>query len=151
MSGKFYLSKFLCNYVTSTRIYLWYLQMNAKSDLYVKAVIILLGTIQTCYCLPHLSLPAWTPPMPFVFSHEWVAWVGRAFDLGTVTDFVPAIGMVTAGLLTALVGVNERFCQRFIQSAICFQGLAILVLFVMDTAVPKMGEMLVYAGPVVSP
>jgi hypothetical protein len=115
-----------------------------KNDLYASFLLISIGSIQTLFSLPHVYLPPWTGHMPFVFSHAWIAWFGRTFDVGTAIDFFPAAGMIAAGLLAALVGAHQRVSHRLVETAICCQTVALVTLVFMDLAVPKVCEIIAY-------
>jgi hypothetical protein len=115
-----------------------------KNEFYVSFLLICIGSVQTLFSLPHVYLPPWAGHMPFLFSHAWITWFGRTFDAGTAIEFFPAAGMVTAGLLAAVVGVHQRVSHRLVETAICCQTVALGTLVVMDFAVPKFCEMLAY-------
>jgi len=115
-----------------------------KNDLYASFLLISIGSLQTLFSLPHVYLPPWTGHMPFVFSHEWTLWFLRTFDAGTAIEFFPAAGMITAGVLAALVGAHQRVNHRLVEAAIGFQTVALATLLVMDLAVPKFCEMIAY-------
>ena len=118
--------------------------MIIKNDLYVSFLLISIGSIQTLFSLPHVFLPPWVGHMPFVFSHAWIAWFWHTFDAGTAIEFFPAAGMITSGVLVALVGAHQRVNHRLVETAICFQTFALGTLLIMDLAVPKVCEMIAY-------
>lgn len=113
-----------------------------KNDLYVNVLLIALGGIQTAFSLPHVYVTPWTCHMPFLFSHEWVAWFYSTFDVSRAIDFFPAIGLFAAGMSAAAVGVYQRMSNRLVETAICFQTLAVAILLVMNLAVPELFEMI---------
>lgn len=118
--------------------------MVIKNDIYASFLLISIGSVQTLFSLPHVSLPPWAGHMPFVFSHAWTVWFWHTFDAGTAIEFFPAAGMITAGLLAALVGAHQRVNHRLVEAAIGFQTVALATLVVMDLAVPKVCEMIAY-------
>lgn len=118
-------------------------QDTVKYDLYGKTIpLLFLGIFQAWFWLPRLNPQPWVPPAPFVFSHEWIAWCSR-IDLGTATDFIPAVAMFLAGFLTALAGIGQREKNRFVGISILFQMLAITTVVVMDVAVPIFAHIVV--------
>lgn len=117
-----------------------------KYDLYGKTIpLLFLGGFQACYWLPRLASPPRVLPTPFFFSHEWIFWCFR-IDLGTATDFIPAVVMFLAGFMTALAGTRQLGKNQFVGISILFQTLAIAITVVMDVAVPKVLEVLAYGN-----
>lgn len=112
-----------------------------KNDFYTSVSLIALGGIQTFFSLAHVHVSPWTCPMPFVFSHAWVAWFLSSFDVAKAIEFFPAIGLLAAGMSATAVGVY-RVSHRLVEVAIWFQTLAIMVLLVMNLAVPEIFEFL---------
>lgn len=113
-----------------------------KNDLYINVLLIALGGIQTLFSLPHVCLTPWSCHMPFIFSHEWVAWFFSTFDVARAIEFFPAIGLFAAGMSAAAVGVYQRMSSRLVEMAICFQTLAVTIILVMNLAVPKIFEIM---------
>lgn len=120
-----------------------------KNDLYTNVSLIALGGIQTLFSLPHVCLTPWTCHMPFVFSHEWIAWFFSTFDVARAIEFFPAVGLFAAGMSATAVGVYQRMSGRLVETAICFQTLAVTILLVMHLAVPRIFEIM-SGGPLIA-
>lgn len=120
-----------------------------KNDLYVSVLLIALGGIQTFFSLPHVYVTPWSCHMPFVFSHAWVAWFFSEFDVARAIEFFPAVGLFAAGMSATAVGVYQRMSGRLVETAVCFQSLAVTILLVMHLAVPKIFEIL-SGGPLIA-
>ena len=112
-----------------------------KSDLYTSVSLIALGGIQTFFSLAHVHFTSWTCDMPFVFSHAWMAWFFSTFDVAKAIDFFSAIGLFAAGMSVAAVGLY-RVSHRLVEVAIWLQTLAIMILVVMNLAVPEVFEIM---------
>ena len=121
-----------------------------KNDLYGSAILAFVGIIQTCFSLPHIHVAPWSWPVPFDFSHQWIAQFFGTFNIATAIDFFPAVGMAAAGFLAALVGIRQQVSTRMIETAICFQTVALAILFVMDLAVPKVYEIMACGSMIVA-
>ncbi len=76
--------------------------------------IVALGLLEVLLWCPNLLSPPWD-------------WYGRRFDLGSAIDFVPAVAMVVAGVLSVLVGVHKVPAQRTLRQAIWANVGAIVV------------------------
>ena|ERR1051326_499052 len=90
-----------------------------------------MGLLQALVWLPNLFDPPWSLPTPLIFG-RWILWSGSYFDLGRATDFFPALSMVLSGLFMSLVGFRRIFTDRSLKRAILAEGLAILVLVLMQ-------------------
>jgi hypothetical protein len=94
-------------------------------------LLIVVSVVQTIFWLPFLFMQPWTLPTPVVFSHRWVVWFPGAFDLGTATDFFPAVVMIAGGLLAIVIGFRRRLTHRFIDVAVWCEILAAVVFVLM--------------------
>jgi hypothetical protein len=95
-------------------------------------MLIVVSLVQTIIWLPYLSILPWTLSVP-VRDGRWIIWwCSGTFDLGTATDFFPAVMMVIAGLLAVTIGFRRRLTNRIIRIAVWLEVLAVAVLVAMD-------------------
>jgi len=70
------------------------------------------STIQIILWAPYLLDPCWTIPRPWILGGRWIKFFPPLFCLGTATDFIPALFMVTAGLIALFAAPHPAKPKR---------------------------------------
>ena len=86
-----------------------------------------LALLQTVFWIPYLFEVPWTLPEATMIGRHWL-WSDVHFDLGTATDFVPAVAMVLAGACAMTVGLRRHLSSSAILWAIRADAGALFVL-----------------------
>jgi hypothetical protein len=87
----------------------------------------ILAMLQTLFWIPYLFNVPWTLPEATMIGRHWLL-SDFHFDLGTATDFVPAVAMVLAGTCAMNVGLRRDLSRSAILWAICADAVALFVL-----------------------
>jgi hypothetical protein len=91
-----------------------------------------LALLQSVFWTPYLFHVPWQLPEGRNIGGHWL-WSDFYFDLGTATDFVPAVGMVVAGVFGMAVGVRRHSSMFLLSVAIFADFSAVLVLIGIET------------------
>ncbi len=111
--------------------------INTKKSKVIALSIIAL--LQIILWAPYLLDCPLTLPSPIIVGGRWIIWSEPYFCLGTATDFVPALAMVTAGILTLFFCIWQIRSTRALSWIIWTNVGAISILIVMQVIGTIMG------------